>query len=559
MGVKGRIIVAYLASVLFYGVFVSFFTSTVHAGVDEDIYLALAKSFHYSGCFEIEGQAASYSCVLYSMLISVAYYFYSPENILLFMRLIGVAVMCSAIFPIWLLAKGLLGDSKRAFRISCLSLCFPYMFDCAYLMQEVLSYPLFLWVLYFFYCSYRFWDNKKGNSYMMLCAVFSVLCLFTKTYMFFIPVAINVLLVFDKLIAGQKWKKVLGKAVSYDGAYLLTGAAIYIAIRSLNGFQQGSDHYGTQFMSLFPMNANTFLGGVLGICFYVSFLFLNMGVLPPLSLFACYKKMTGHSQKMARFCILSLIFLVLEIVILIVLTEERGELLPHKFLFRYFHIFVPIVTILFAKRHWRVDFLENRKVGIAAGIFFLFAFCYFLVMKGGTRQAIMDGHYFLLLENITKYILPFADAVIVLILGVLFGVIVWAAWNGKRERPGRIVGMGIAAVAAMAVINCFQLPVYSNNIASGKIIQKDAVRMAEYLNGENYDFIYYVNGGNYYLRNFYGYLRQPYRAVPKEKLEEEIQKGGRGKTAVIAPKEVEIDGLKAVEIETEKYTLYTIS
>ena len=114
MGEKRKIALLFCGAVIIYGIIISFFTSTVHIDVDEELYVALARSFHYNGRFEYENQILNYSCVLYSMLISLDYYFYSPETILFSMRIIGVIAMCSSVFPIYLLAKGVLSDSKKA-------------------------------------------------------------------------------------------------------------------------------------------------------------------------------------------------------------------------------------------------------------------------------------------------------------------------------------------------------------------------------------------------------------------------------------------------------------
>lgn len=77
----------FLTGVIFYTVWVSLFTSTVHIEVDEELYVTLAKSFHYLGRFEKNGQILDYSCVLYSMLLSLAYYCYTPESILFLLLL----------------------------------------------------------------------------------------------------------------------------------------------------------------------------------------------------------------------------------------------------------------------------------------------------------------------------------------------------------------------------------------------------------------------------------------------------------------------------------------
>ena len=85
----------YLLAVMGYTLWVSNFTIPVHIKVDEELYISMARSFHYEGVFSENGVRLNYSCILYSMLISLAYYFCTPENIIFGMRVIGVCTMLS--------------------------------------------------------------------------------------------------------------------------------------------------------------------------------------------------------------------------------------------------------------------------------------------------------------------------------------------------------------------------------------------------------------------------------------------------------------------------------
>ena len=122
----------------------------VHLEVDEELYLAMAKSFHETGSFQKGYEYINYSCVLYSMLISLAYFFYEPETILLLLRAINIVVMCSAVFPIYMLSKKVLTERKAVF-VTAFSMLIPDMIDSCYLMQEVLLYPVLMWCFYFIY------------------------------------------------------------------------------------------------------------------------------------------------------------------------------------------------------------------------------------------------------------------------------------------------------------------------------------------------------------------------------------------------------------------------
>ena len=78
-----KVVLIYIAFVIIGFIYVSRFTIPVHIRTDEELYLSMARSFHAGQGFMQYGQSLNYSSVLYSVIISVAYYFYSPEYILL--------------------------------------------------------------------------------------------------------------------------------------------------------------------------------------------------------------------------------------------------------------------------------------------------------------------------------------------------------------------------------------------------------------------------------------------------------------------------------------------
>lgn len=555
-----RVAVLYLITVVVYGAAAFLFTSTVHIDVDEELYMALAKSFHYNGEFAYGGQLLNYNCVLYSMLISLAYFFYTPEKILFFMRLIGVIMMCSAVFPIFLIARDWLENSRKALFFAGFMMIMPYMFDSAYLMQEVLSYPLFLWTVYFldrFFCKKIY---KKNFAFLVAGAVFSVLCVFTKTYMFFIPVVVNLCTLYYLIKGEEKGKYIAGTAV-YDGIYLLLFGGMYLMVYAVNGFRQGSNHYASQISHLFPLSVNTIIFGLMGCVIYGAFFVVNTGVLPVGSIIYEWKEKGGKPWSLT-FLSASVVFLVIEIVFMIVLTEEGANSLPHKFLFRYFQIFVPLILIIsFKNKEKGFAFLESRKIKITIWTALCVVLAYFTWMKGNTRQAIIDGHLFLLIENITKYIIPYGDVVSVLFLMALMGIVqrIYIKGTGNLEK---IVKTGIIGVGVFWFIQLFQLPYYTNYIAEGKVIQNESIKIAQYLNEHDYEYIYYVYGNGEekrsYLRNFYGYVKQPYQIIEENSVEQALEEGSGRKAAMIFPNGtlMNLEGWSEAEIGTEKLALY---
>ncbi len=545
----------FILSVIVYGIIAAVFTSTVHIDVDEELYTALARTFHYQGRFGTGDDILNYSCVLYSMLISLAYYFYEPDRILFLMRLIGVISMCSAVFPIWLLAKKVLKDDREAFIISLFTMILPYMFDTSYLMQEVLSYPLFLWAVYFLYSTHE----TYSFSQVILSAVFSALCFFTKTYLFFIPVVVNL---HDIYIAvkNREIKKFLHRSGLYDGVYLATAAAVYGFIWIANGTAGGSNHYARQFSHLFPVSIQTVVMGIAACILYLSFFIINMGIIPAASVLFNRKKLQGAVRWLGDFCLFSCAFLVIEIVFMVVLTEEGVDTLPHKFLFRYFQVLVPPYIILFMKLKKEWQFLRGKAVRTTAAITLLIAIMYFWYMKGNTRQSIIDGHLFLLIENITKYVFPYADVIIMVFFGILTGGILWSGIKKVQSPVPALVRTAWTGIVLMWVRSCFQLPFYTNVIAEGKVIQEDSIKIAEYLNREGYEFIYYIDSEDkedYYLQNFYGYVRQQYQVVDVQELEKMSVNEERKTAYLTAAGSVDsLKGFEEIRLDTERIAVY---
>lgn len=555
-----KIFILFFISVAVYSVIVSFFTATVHIDVDEELYIALARSFHYNGQFEYGNQLLNYNCVLYSMLTSLAYYFYSPTTILFVMRIVGVIAMCSSVFPIYLLAKALLRDNRKAFLLSIFLLIMPYMLDSAYLMQEVLSYPLFMWTIYFLY---RFFENGDGKNkvFLLLGSIFSVLCVFTKTYMFFIPIVINICSISDILRRQSKKKNIIYIAI-YDVVYLLFFAGLYFMIFAINGFEVGNNHYSSQFLNLFPIDINTCVFGVIDCVIYAALFIVNTGIFPICAILYRWRRERGKSW-VVNFLVVAIIFLIVEIIFMVVLTEQGIGTLPYKFLFRYFQIFIPFIFILFVKYKEDISFLNSIEIRVMAVVSLCITLAYFVYMNGQTRQAIIDGHIFLFIENITKYILPHADAIVTVLL-MIATIFIFYLCGQKLKNVQLILSIGITGMILFWFIEAIQLPYYNNIVAGGKIIQNDSVKIAGYLNEEDYEYVYYVyenlDEKDSYLRNFYGYIKQPYQIISKEDVNELIDEKKNQRFALLAPKGIldDMQNLNMVELQNEKIDMYII-
>ena len=553
-----KIVMIFLASVLVYGIIVSLFTSTVHIDTDEETYLTLAKTFHYYGKFELQKQVTNSSYILYSIVISLAYYIYNPSTILFTIRLMGVVMICSSIFPIWLLASEILEDKKQAMGFSIFMMIMPYMYNCGYIMQEVLSFPLFMWFVYFLWkyikCDERF--QTQSRMFLIVMGFFSACCFLTKTYMMFIPVAVNIWMLF-KFLESKRDSKYIKHMLLYSGVVICIVLLVSVWVLSTNDFVSGDSHYQRIIRNIFPISVRTLWGVVQDSIIYISLLLINMGLFPVLGLISYYHKRKGVSRDLSLFCIISIPLLVFEIIFLIVLGEESIVGIPRKFVFRFFQIFIPPFFLLFYRIRNELQIFKNKTIYIVSGIVIMISGIYFFALGGNSRQAIMDGYIYLILENVTKYILPYGDVLGIVLLGmsILFLGRVYLCPSKQKF----VIIMIIFFFVTFWLVNLVQLPIYTNSIAGGTAIQNDGIKIAEYINDNTVEDVYYYDGANtnYYLQNFYAYIQQDY--VKVEAAELPIIVDSIAPIVLVVPQSETLDSLKLqkVDIDISNYDIYS--
>lgn len=500
-----KLSIIYIVAVVGYAVFISRFTIPVHLEVDEELYISMARSFHYDGVFSQNGQILNYSCVLYSILLSFAYFFYQPEHIMFALRMVGVLTMLSSIFPIYLLSKEITGEEQRSIRIAAFACFLPSMMNTAYCMQEVLCYPLFLWLIWVVYIEIR---NSKICSVsweMWPIAVLGVLCYFTKTYMIFFPVTYCIFIVINAFRGKTfAWKKL----VLFLGIYFVLYLLCKQVILYINNGIVGINHYDRQFSGLFPITADTIISAVSCIIFYTVALAFYVGVLPLVLPLLNYKKYDVNERKFLFFIIGALAILTVEIVISIVLTEEGNVPVPHKFLWRYFQIFEVPMLLLFLKKSkdmkvpawiWKVYFGVFGYLGV-----------YYLYIGNRQKTSIIDAPIYLLMENINRYIFPYFN-ILVCMGGACLVVLAYVLkrMNKIKSITGSFVRISLVCIILFVIINIFQLPLYTNVIANGAVIEKDAVKIVNYWEEHSniYEKVYFIESEHdRYEGNVYAYF-----------------------------------------------------
>lgn len=537
----------YGVAVLGYALLVSRFTIPVHLNVDEELYISMARSFHYEGVFAKENEILNYSCVLYSVLLSFAYYFFSPEHIMFALRMIGVLVMLSSVFPIYLLGKLVLHNDKDAIGLSVFSCILPSMMSTAYCMQEVLSYPLFLWLIYVICREIEKEKLSDISRETYIIAMLCVLCYFTKTYMIFLPIVYSFLIIFDAYTKKQKdaWKKIILFLALWAALYLMGKECIFY----VNNGIEGANHYSGQFSNLFPITFETITSAISCMSFYLVALMFYWGVLPIVLPLANLKKYCGKDFRFLLLVFLSFLVLIAEVVISIVLTEEGNVLLPHKVLYRYFQVLEIPLLLLFVKE------IKNFKMpkyiwGIYT-VVFSYMIIYYIYIGERQRTSIIDAPVFLLMENIDRYIVPhFNIHICVFAALIVLCAYLFYRWGKLKDIAGSFLRLSLGVLILFLVINIIQFPLFTNVIANGSKIQQDAIVIADYYeeNKEKYANVYFIETEqNRYERAVYAYFPVDVICISEDEMESLPNKD----SLFIAQKEFDVDELLEIDKELQ--------
>lgn len=179
----------------------------------------------------------------------------------------------------------------------------------------------------------------------------------------------------------------------------------------------------------------------------------------------------------------------------------------------------------------------------------------------------MDGHAFLLIENLTKYVFPYADAVVMITL-MITEIVIFCVLKGNSEHSKHMMkicfrGGGVGTALLWTVV-ALELPFYNNIIAGGRQIEHDSIVIAEYLNKGAYDRVYYVydeekHTKGSYLRNFYGYIKQEYYVIEEREIDALVNKRDE-KAALLCPADLQLNEKKfsQANLDNEVLFLYTI-
>lgn len=366
----------FLVGIAIYLILASRMTVPVYKWVDEELYVSMARTFHYDGNFAKHYQILNYNCVIYSMVLSIAYFFYSASTIVFTMRFIGILLMISSIFPIYLISKEILGSKFKGVLVALVSLLIPEFETSFYLVQEVLLYPVFLWTAYFIY---RKFAKNSGQLVDAAIIVLLALLFFIKSYAIVLAMAyFGTLLLIE--LKNKNYKKI---GIDIAQGFLCLGIILLgiLVIKLLNG--EGVNHYDGQIARIFPITMVEIKACLYGIFYYTVFFLFCMGFLP---VFIPIFKMRSYEEtdrKFILFLVLSTIFTIIEVAVIVFIPEERAKIYPDKFCYRYLSILaVPYILMFFKCKKEEIQI--NKTMILLYIIAFTYLIWYYIGQGTGT-------------------------------------------------------------------------------------------------------------------------------------------------------------------------------
>ena len=480
--------VIFTTALTIYGCLALKMECTVFYPGDESLYINLAKSLHFTGTLTEHYQLRTDDDILYPMILSLAYLFYSPEQILNIFRLIGVVLMCSTIFPAYILAKemnvGKIFKIDGAVMIAILSVAIPEMTYSAYILEEVLLYPLFMWSMWVVYLEFASEDKLRRLNIWAIVLFFAMYI----TKMFAMVFCCTYCLTLFLYGIVKKDKKIIVKSMISGGVFfaLLIGLKLFVYI--INGMHMGNAKYSEQVMSIFPITFQVIISLIRGMFFYGSYFILFMGIIPVYALCANFKKFEKKDMLWAAYLLGLVCCTILEIVVIIHHSENGKDLVVSRFHFRYlFYFFVPMFALL-----CKYKTIESKTIANMISGFMIAALSVFFISVSQNGQGICDGIICYLMKRMNLYT-GFSDTLFILLIFIFVILIIFINRGNGRSIAEYSLAFILSGILVIMPLT-FKIPIENSQYASVYI--EDYIKVAKYINKKDGE-IYYLSNGDY--------------------------------------------------------------
>lgn len=136
---------------------------------DELRYFGIARSLHDGTGISMRNAPTNYQKIAYSLLLIPFFSIQEPEVEVSVLSLLNCIIMCSSVFPVWLIAKKIEMSKGMKWTFLFFVLLWPDMLYSMTFMSEILYWPLFMWFIYV-------WIVNRERKLWFLTVVEGTIC-----------------------------------------------------------------------------------------------------------------------------------------------------------------------------------------------------------------------------------------------------------------------------------------------------------------------------------------------------------------------------------------------
>lgn len=335
--------------------FITFIASTVFRGIiamtygeytvfgDEFLHVKLAQNIAAGHGLVIRGVLFNYTECLYSIVIAPVFLLtHNTETAHILILWINAALMSSAVFPIYLIARKFLSNTKHIWVAVAYGVLFAEMNYTLQAMQENLNYPLMLW--FFLAFTYVILEKRHELHHVIALGVFAFLLSRCKQMNLAIVYAVPLYFVIQFLIDKRSRRQTVRNALIYIGAYTVIKLPFDFAMNILLADAVSDGNLINSISQI--LHINIILKLIYPAILYVIFTVIATGIVPLPILIGNWRLLSEISRQMLTFILTYLFMSIGAICVLIVPNENLGDEVI-RFHSRYFFYAFIMIMVLF--------------------------------------------------------------------------------------------------------------------------------------------------------------------------------------------------------------------
>lgn len=310
---------------------------------DEMVYYGIARSLVEQGRFAVHNTESAFTNILYSLLIAPFFLIKDVNTRLIALEVFHCAVMVSAIFPAYLMAKECLQHWKTRVALLLVVVALPDFMLTGTFMSEVVFYPLTLWAVF---AAWKLIAEKQIKRSLIYAAIAGVIFFFlywVKAVSLSILLALSLFLLAQGVLERPSFKRNLLKLFVLFGVFVLVkwvcdNAVFHSIAGSTYGVTRSLDWFMDPYNLLFTIYCVVYNGLAMMLAFFI---------FPVLVPAINFREMPKGMKEKYSFVSLSVAINFLVISYMISCVENLGGQSIRVHLRYYSPLLVPLLIIFF--------------------------------------------------------------------------------------------------------------------------------------------------------------------------------------------------------------------